>query len=146
MDEIHSAWKEYIRSEVNKGLPENEKIVEGKEEDAWKTLSQKIQDLSWKQECLKRYEKFDMTLSAAVYEKKFSLIYATTPLTQILTFRGKRSLQSRKPVDFWSLETLRTQTRRIGLSMSPVELLQATWTDRQVEWPRSVTIFSEDLL
>ena len=134
-----------MRSEVNKGLPENEKIVEGKEEDAWKTLSQKIQDLSWKQECLKRYEKFDMAFSAAVYEKFFSLIYATTPLTQILTFRGKLSLQSRKPVGFWSLETLQTQTRRIGLSMSLVELLQATWTDRRVEWPRSVTIFSEDL-
>jgi len=66
VDEIHSAWKEYIRSDVNKGLPENEKIVEGKEEAAWRALSQKIQDLSWKQECLKRYEKFDMAFSAAV--------------------------------------------------------------------------------
>jgi cysteinyl-tRNA synthetase len=79
VDEIHSAWKEYIRSEVNKGLPENEKIVEGGEEDAWKTLSQKIQqDLSWKQECLKRYEKFDMACSAAVRTLKISLGYATT--------------------------------------------------------------------
>lgn len=66
-DEIHSAWKEYVRSEVSKGLPENEKIVEGEEEDAWKTLSQKIQDGLWKQECLKRYEKFDMAFSAAVH-------------------------------------------------------------------------------
>lgn len=54
-------------------------------------------------------------------------------------------MQSRKPVGFWSLETLRTQTRHIGLSMSLLELLQATWTDRRVEWPRSVTIFSGDL-
>lgn len=68
-DEIHAAWKDYIRLEVNKGLPENEKIAEGQEEDGWKVLSQKIQDSSWKQECLKRYEKFDMALSAAVYEK-----------------------------------------------------------------------------
>ena len=77
MDEIYSAWKDYIRSEVNKGLPESEKIVEGDEEGAWKTLSQKIQDVSWKQECLKRYEKFDMVFSAAVHEKfSPSLIYA----------------------------------------------------------------------
>ena len=69
MDEIYSAWKDYIRSEVTKGLPEGEKIVEGKEEDAWKALSQKIQDVSWKQECLKRYEKFDMASSVAVHEK-----------------------------------------------------------------------------
>lgn len=99
VDEIHSAWKEYIRSEVNKGLLESEKIVEGKEEDAWKTLSQKIQDASWKQECLKRYEKFDMAFSAAVHEKKFSwLIYTTTPLTQIVPFSGKRSRRLRKLV------------------------------------------------
>lgn len=71
VDEIHSAWREYVRSEVNKGLAENEKIIKGKEEDAWKTLSQKTQDVSWKQECLKRYEKFDMAFSAAVHEKNF---------------------------------------------------------------------------
>ncbi|KAF9653973.1 hypothetical protein BDM02DRAFT_3107158 [Thelephora ganbajun] len=65
VDEIHSAWKDYIRSVVNKGLPESEKIVEGEEEDAWKVLSQKVQDVSWKQECLKRYEKFDMAFSEA---------------------------------------------------------------------------------
>ena len=69
VDEIYSAWKDYTRSEVNKGLPENEKIIEGDEEGAWKTLSQKIQDVSWKQECLKRHEKFDMAFSAAVHEK-----------------------------------------------------------------------------
>jgi len=79
VDEIHSAWGDYIRSEVNKGLLESEKIVAGNEEDAWKTLSQKMQDVSWKQECLKRYEKFDMAFSAAVDIKKFaSLIYAIT--------------------------------------------------------------------
>ena len=68
MDEIHSAWKDYIRSEVNKGLPENEKIIEGNEEGAWELLSQKVQDVPWKQECLKRHEKFDMVFSAAVSE------------------------------------------------------------------------------
>ena len=69
MDEVYSAWKDYILSEVNKGLLENEKIIVGKEEAAWKILSEKTRDVSWKQECLKRYEKFDMVLSAAVHEK-----------------------------------------------------------------------------
>jgi len=78
VDEIHSAWKDYIRSEVNKGLPENEKIIQGNEEGAWKSLSQKIQDAPWKQECLKRHEKFDMAFSAAVCEKFYaSLIHGT---------------------------------------------------------------------
>ena len=77
-------------------------------------------------------------------KKICSLIYAIAPLTQILTFSGKRSLQLRKPVGSWSLEILPTQTRRIALSMSRVELLQDTWTGRQVERSRSVTIFSED--
>ena len=70
MGEIHSAWKDYIRLEVNKGLPGSETIVVGQEEDAWKALSQKIQDNSWKHECLKRYEKFDMAFSAAVRDEK----------------------------------------------------------------------------
>lgn len=69
MGEVHAAWKDYIRSEVNKGLSECEKIIEGKEEEAWKVLSQKIQDSSWKQGCLKRDEKFEMAFSAAVHEK-----------------------------------------------------------------------------
>jgi len=69
VDEVYSAWKDYIRLEVNKGLLESDKIFEGQEKDAWNLLSRKIQDNSWKQECLKRYEKFDMAFSAAVREK-----------------------------------------------------------------------------
>lgn len=80
-DEIHSAWKDYIRSEVNKGLPESEKIVEGNEDDTWKALSVKIQNNSWKQECLKRYEKFDMAFSAAVREKFLLVDQHSDPLT-----------------------------------------------------------------
>ena len=77
-DEVHSAWKDYIRLEVNKGLLESEKIVEGQEEETWKVLTQKIQDDLWKQGCLKRYEQFDMAFSAGVREKKtFPLINTT---------------------------------------------------------------------
>ena len=44
----------------------------------------------------------------------------------------------------WSLGNPQTQTRRIALSMSLLELLQDTWTGRQVERSRSVTVFPED--
>jgi hypothetical protein len=125
-EEIYSAWKDYIRSEVNKGLLGGEKIVEGEEEDAWKVLSQKVQDSAWKQECLKRYEKFDMAFSAAVHENFRPVNQRNHPLTQILTSSEKRSRQSKKLVGSWSLGKPRTQTRRIGLSMSPVGLLQDT--------------------
>ncbi|KAF9793211.1 tRNA synthetases class I (C) catalytic domain-containing protein [Thelephora terrestris] len=64
-DDIHSAWKDYIRLEVNKGLPESDKIVEGQEKRAWEVISKKVQDSTWRQECLRRYEKFDMAFSAA---------------------------------------------------------------------------------
>jgi hypothetical protein len=132
-DEIHSAWKDYILLEVNKGLPENEKIIAGNEDDAWKTLSQKIQDPLWKQECLKRYEKFDMAFSAAVPQNFRLAGLRNAHLTHIPPFSGKRSRQSRKLAKYSSVETPRTQTRPIGLSMSPEELLQDTWTDRRVE-------------
>jgi len=98
VDEIHSAWKEYIRSEVNKGLLENEKIIEGNEEGAWKSLSQKIQDVSWKQECLKRYEKFDMAFSAAVCENLRLVDSRNDHLTLTPHINsGKRSQRSMKP-------------------------------------------------
>jgi len=123
VDEIHSAWKDYIRSEVNKGLAENERIIEGDEEGAWKSLSQRIQDVSWKQECLKRHEKFDMVCSAAVREnftpRSFTLL---AHLTQIPPHSsGKRSQRSMKLAQPSSPGTPRTQTRLIGLSMSRVE-------------------------
>ena len=68
------------------------------------------------------------------YMKKILLVdLRNSHLTQILTFSGKRSPQLKKPGWSLSMGTPRTQTRHIGLSMSRVELLQDTWTDRRVE-------------
>jgi cysteinyl-tRNA synthetase len=63
---VSEAWTDYARSRVNKGLPGNEKISEGAEEASWSKLSELLQDQEWKQECLKRDEKFDMNFTAAV--------------------------------------------------------------------------------
>ncbi|KAI0784742.1 cysteinyl-tRNA synthetase [Abortiporus biennis] len=58
------AWKEYVQSKLAKGLASELPAV-GSERDAWPNLSSKIQDKVWKQEGLKRDEKFDMHLTAA---------------------------------------------------------------------------------
>lgn len=66
IDDIHAAWKVYLRSEVNKGLLPSDQIQEGQEDQSWTALVERVKDGAWKQECLKRNEKFDMNLTAAV--------------------------------------------------------------------------------
>ncbi|KAH9485083.1 putative cysteine--tRNA ligase [Psilocybe cubensis] len=65
LDKIRNSWTSYLRNRVNKGVPENEKIIEGREEESWRTICASYQNSAWKQECLKRDEKFDMYYSAA---------------------------------------------------------------------------------
>jgi cysteinyl-tRNA synthetase len=65
VDDVHSAWAVYVRY-LNKGLSPNEQIEEGKENEAWPLLVERVRDASWKQECLKRHEKFDMQFTEAV--------------------------------------------------------------------------------
>lgn len=66
LTQVEDAWKQHVRGKVSKGLPESERVVEGQEETAWSRLTELAQDKSWKQECLKRDEKFDMYFSSAV--------------------------------------------------------------------------------
>lgn len=66
LDFVYSSWTSFVQSKVAKGLPETEKPAAGSEADAWSGLSARFQDKAWKQECLKRDEKFDMQFSAAV--------------------------------------------------------------------------------
>ncbi|KAF5351909.1 hypothetical protein D9756_007640 [Leucocoprinus leucothites] len=62
---ITEAWVDYTRGRVNKGLPDDQKLSEGNEEMSWPRLSELIQNSEWKQECLRRDEKFDMHFTAA---------------------------------------------------------------------------------
>ncbi|KAF8902901.1 tRNA synthetases class I (C) catalytic domain-containing protein, partial [Gymnopilus junonius] len=57
---VQGAWKSYVRNRVSRGVPESEKAIEGQEEESWSKISEKYQNQAWKQECLKRDEKFDM--------------------------------------------------------------------------------------
>lgn len=66
LDQVRQSWRNYVRTRVSKGVPENIRASEGNEESAWLRISKLYADSGWKQECLKRDEKFDMHYSAAV--------------------------------------------------------------------------------
>lgn len=66
MATVSEAWSIHVRDQVNKGLPDDQKVIAGAEEASWARLSVLIQNTEWKQECLKRDEKFDMRFTAAV--------------------------------------------------------------------------------
>ena len=66
VETVTRAWKDYVQSKVSKGLPESSRPAAGKEADVWPDLSSRVQDREWKQECLKRDEKFDMHMKALV--------------------------------------------------------------------------------
>jgi len=63
---LRDAWKAYVRTRVNKGLSENEKVSDGNEDAVWLRISELYQKSEWRQECLKRDEKFDLHYSSAV--------------------------------------------------------------------------------
>ncbi|GLB37791.1 putative tRNA synthetases class I (C) catalytic domain [Lyophyllum shimeji] len=65
INRVHSAWRTHVREKVGKGLSEAERPAEGDEEKAWTRLTELIKDKAWKQECLRRDEKFDMYFSSA---------------------------------------------------------------------------------
>ena len=63
---VQQSWDDYVRGKVAKGLP-NESLPEvGKEPESWEELAGLFQDKAWKQEGLKRDEKFEMHFTAAV--------------------------------------------------------------------------------
>lgn len=66
IDHVHLAWRTYVRENVAKGLPKSERPLEGDEEKAWLRIGKLIQDQTWKQDCVRRDEKFDMHFSSAV--------------------------------------------------------------------------------
>ena len=66
LDQVRTAWKTYVCTRVNKGVPEKDRATEGNEETAWLRISELYSNPAWRQECLKRDEKFDMYYSSAV--------------------------------------------------------------------------------
>jgi cysteinyl-tRNA synthetase len=68
--QVRQSWNTYVRTQVNKGVPENDRATEENEEVAWLRISELYSNPEWKQECLKRDEKFDMHYSSAVRPNK----------------------------------------------------------------------------
>ncbi|PPQ74747.1 hypothetical protein CVT24_003854 [Panaeolus cyanescens] len=65
LSRVTDAWKAFLRDRVSKGLVDAEKITEGNEGEGWKKVLENYQNPTWKQECLKLSEKFDMFYSSA---------------------------------------------------------------------------------
>jgi cysteinyl-tRNA synthetase len=66
LDEVRTSWDSYVRSNVSKGLPSEQVPPSGSEWQAWSELSIKAADKAWKNDALKRDEKFDMYFTSAV--------------------------------------------------------------------------------
>ena len=66
LDTVQSSWESYVRSKVSKGLPADEVPPFGLERQTWSKLSIKISDKAWKDEAIKKDEKFEMHFNAAV--------------------------------------------------------------------------------
>ncbi|KAJ7646724.1 tRNA synthetases class I (C) catalytic domain-containing protein [Roridomyces roridus] len=62
---VHAAWRIHVREQLRKGLPAGHAPNEGEEDAFWPSLTESIQNKDWKQECLRRDEKFDMHFSSA---------------------------------------------------------------------------------
>ena len=63
---VLQSWTDYVRTKVSKGLPNESRVEAGKEWESWEALVELFQDKAWKQEGLKRDEKFEMHFTAAV--------------------------------------------------------------------------------
>jgi cysteinyl-tRNA synthetase len=63
---VHAAWRIHVREQLRKGLPEGDAPGEGDEDKFWPRLTELIHNKDWKQDCLRRDEKFDMYFFSAV--------------------------------------------------------------------------------
>lgn len=66
LDEVRASWVSYVRGKVSKGLRAEDLPENGAEWDAWSSLENKFKDKEWRQDNLKRDEKFEMYFNAAV--------------------------------------------------------------------------------
>ncbi|KAJ6561983.1 tRNA synthetases class I (C) catalytic domain-containing protein [Mycena capillaripes] len=63
--EVEAAWRFHMREKLGKGFKEGNPPGEGDEEKNWPRLVELMQDADWKQECLRKDEKFDMHFTSA---------------------------------------------------------------------------------
>lgn len=94
VSQVYTAWRAFLRNEVAVGLPSDERALftenDGELDSQFSQIAELIQNnKEWKQECLKRDEKFDMNFTSAVrtlrkllpfcfpFEADFTYIYRT---------------------------------------------------------------------
>ncbi|KAI0026764.1 tRNA synthetases class I (C) catalytic domain-containing protein [Vararia minispora EC-137] len=63
--DVRDAWTTHVRARVRKGLVEADAPADGAEWDAWPALEAKFKDRAWRQDALRRDEKFEMHFNAA---------------------------------------------------------------------------------
>ncbi|KIK60442.1 hypothetical protein GYMLUDRAFT_43756 [Collybiopsis luxurians FD-317 M1] len=65
ISQVTTAWKAFVQREVGAGLPPDERIPADQVDTQFGRISELILNKDWKQECLKRDEKFDMNFTSA---------------------------------------------------------------------------------
>ncbi|KAF8635211.1 hypothetical protein AX17_003987, partial [Amanita inopinata Kibby_2008] len=64
VSQVQEAWEVHMRERVSRGLPPD-LSPQAITQESWDTLNELFQNTEWKNECLKRDEKFDMNFSSA---------------------------------------------------------------------------------
>ncbi|GBE80478.1 Cysteine--tRNA ligase [Sparassis crispa] len=65
IDQVQEAWAAYLDSKVGKGISEAERPSKGKERETWPQIVEQFNNKTWRQDGLKRDEKFEMHFFAA---------------------------------------------------------------------------------
>lgn len=55
-----------MREQLAKGLPAGDIPTKGNEDNSWARIAELMENKNWRQECLRRDEKFEMHFSSAV--------------------------------------------------------------------------------
>jgi cysteinyl-tRNA synthetase len=64
MDKVEDMWRIYPVKILARNLLESDRPTEGTETESWALLLERVKDATWKAECMKREEKFDMQFKA----------------------------------------------------------------------------------
>lgn len=94
IDEVEDAWRTYFNSQLTKALEAADLPVAGEEVASWENLSRKMQNAGWKQECLKRDEKFDMHMKALVGFSAYGCVISSEQFAQDKSKLALSSAQS----------------------------------------------------
>ncbi|KAI0798498.1 tRNA synthetases class I (C) catalytic domain-containing protein [Irpex lacteus] len=143
---VTDSWTSYVRSKVSKGLVDADKLVQGQELDQWAVLQGRFgsADKTWKQENLKRDEKFEMHFSAA--DKAYvALKRAQTSLQQGKTTREEAQALVEESRDILAL-TLDAKDGHTVTDHSIFRTLSSYWEQQFFNDMRRLRVLDPDTL